>query len=137
MFKADLTVESQTHSLLEIEALLGTASGPTGYSQGDPIPPVLERARQRSCWVQELDVADGTHPGTAALDAVIGGLANEFANRLADAHGQGCAVTLSILQEFSTDGAASWDFGLHLSATAVGWLARAHATLDIDQYLIH
>jgi hypothetical protein len=133
--EAELSVSSSDLTLGDLEKRLGRASGPTGYSHGDPSGIRGGPPRVRSCWVERLAINPDRHPGTAGLDEAILELDTGLANRLAQCSQDGCEVVLGIVQRIPVDD-QGWARGLHLSAESLAWLARAGAVLDVDQYVV-
>lgn len=131
--RAELSVASLTYNLAQLEEILGLASGPAGYSKGDPGKFANGGVRPRSTWVYPLSWNVSLHGGTAGLDAAISGLPAMLADRLSSAHELGCEVVLSVVQLLSTSEPERG--GLHLSSATVSWLARARAVVDVDQYV--
>jgi hypothetical protein len=85
-----------------------------------------------SKWSRHLVLNDEISMGTEGLSEAIEALGGEFADRLAELTTRSCEVALMVVQEFDDpDG----DTGIHLTAGAIQWLARAGAYLDVDQYL--
>jgi hypothetical protein len=132
--EAELSVSSSDLTLGDLEERLGRASGPAGYSRGDPSGFRGGPPRVRSCWAERLDFDPDRHPGTAGLDLAILGLDTGLADRLAQCRRDGCEVVLCIVQRIPV-GDQGWATGLHLSAESLGWLARAGAETDVDQYV--
>lgn len=57
-------------------------------------------------------------------------LADRIANLVADEH---CYSVVRVVQELSSSDSSQTRF--YLSATALRWMARARAVLDLDQYV--
>jgi hypothetical protein len=72
------------------------------------------------------------HSGTEGLARAIENLGMPLARRAAELGARGCDVVVNVLQEMSTDSSTT---GLHLTSSAVAWLAAAGACVDVDQYV--
>lgn len=132
--RVELTVESPDLSLAEIEAIIGRPSDPTGQTKGEASPLAPTDVRVRSTWVLRLNLNRSTHTGTQGLDEALRELPDELADQLAAAREAGCAVVFGVVQNLSSSDSNAAT-GLHLSGEAIGWLARARALLDVDQYV--
>ena len=84
-----------------------------------------------SVWSRYLVLDDAVPWGTEALTAAIEALGGGLADRLGELGRTSCEVDLSVVQELDEES----DLGIPLTAAAIGWLARAGAYLDIDQYV--
>ena len=84
-----------------------------------------------STWSRYLVLDDAVPWGTEALTAAIEALGGGLADRLGELGRTSCEVDLSVVQELDEES----DLGIPLTAAAIGWLARAGAYLDIDQYV--
>ena len=93
--------------------------------------PYSLRAYKWSMWSKYLVLDDAVPLGTEALTAAIEALGGGLADRLGELGRTSCEVDLSVVQELDEES----DLGIPLTAAAIGWLARAGAYLDIDQYV--
>ena len=85
-----------------------------------------------SRWSRYLVLDDAVPLGTEAFTAAIEALGGELADRLGELARTSCEVSLMVVQEIDEES----DSGIHLTPAAIGWLARAGAYLDIDQYVL-
>jgi Domain of unknown function (DUF4279) len=84
-------------------------------------------------WARYLDVVEGVHLGTEGLSKALEELGVESAKRFKLVSEAGGEVTCAFVQKVHGD-TDFWATGIHLSASALEWLATAQAELDIDQY---
>lgn len=93
--------------------------------------------RQHATWERHVVV-----PGRAAVrpedfEPVILGWGSAFAEALGDLNRTtDVEVSLVIVQEIR-DIESSEEKGIFLSPALMAWLGKAHASLDIDQYIYH
>ncbi|MFE5217958.1 MULTISPECIES: DUF4279 domain-containing protein [unclassified Streptomyces] len=89
--------------------------------------------RAHTTWIRHASAGDG--PGRPEdLEPVVLGWGPQFAAALGQLAASGDAeVSLVIVQEL-TDPEDPQQKGIWLSATLLAWLAKAGASLDIDQY---
>lgn len=100
------------------------------YDLGEPLPNGV--ARVWSMWSLELAFDDSVHRGCDGLAVAIVELGHHVADRAASLQARGCSVTISVEQHI--DPADPGTDGIHIDEEAIAWLARAHASLDVDQY---
>lgn len=86
-----------------------------------------------SNWEMHLVLDDAISMGTEGLSEAIEALGDELADRLGGLVKRSCEVAVMVVQEF--DGPEG-DKGIHLTAGAIRWIARAGAFFDIDQYVL-
>ncbi|MFD7022410.1 hypothetical protein [Promicromonospora sukumoe] len=142
MWRAYLLVGSSTASLSELTAALGPSSDGS-HSIGDlprrprrlpayvKVPPA--RPFDWSKWTHRLWWRASRHAGVDGITRAVEALPGDLADRLRSRAGLGDAVRLVVVQDMDgrdPHGAR----GFFLSTEALDWLARAGATLDIDQY---
>ncbi len=114
----------------EITEVLGV--GPDeSHEIGDANPYREGTFYKWSRWERYLVLDDSIPMGTDALTEAIEALDGELADRLGELARTSCEVSLSVVQELDEQS----DSGIFLTAAAIGWLARAGAYLDIDQYV--
>ncbi len=129
--RAAISAESQDLTSSDISSALGCLPS-TSHDVGSA-GSLRPEPRERSLWSLDLSWRAGAHAGTEGLSQAIEALGTPFADRLANLKARGCDVVLSVVQELADEPEST---GLHLSAPAIEWLARAGAALDIDQYVI-
>lgn len=142
MWRAYLLVGSSTASLSELSVALGPSSGDS-HSIGDlprrprripahvKVPP--PRPFDWSKWTHRLWWRASRHAGVDGITRAIEALPGDLADRLRSRADLGDAVRLVVVQDMDgrdPHGAR----GFFLTTEALAWLARAGATLDIDQY---
>lgn len=136
MIRASLAVESRILTLEEISSKL-ERDPDSGHEMGSPIPIPIRAGVLRvwSLWEIALPIPVGQHPGTEGISSAIelldGDLADRIAILVAAKH---CEAVVSVVQELSSSDTS--ESGFHLSATALSWMARAQAALDLDQYVV-
>lgn len=100
------------------------------YDLGDPLP--TGGPRTWSKWYLELEFDDSIHRGCYGLAEAIVGLGDDLADRAASLQARGCSVTIYVVQHIDPEDPDT--DGIHVDEGAIAWLARAHASLDVDQY---
>lgn len=142
MWRAYLLVGSSTASLSELTAVLGPSSEdshsigevprrPRGLPVRVRFPP--PRPFDWSKWTHQLWWRASRHAGVDGITRAVKALPDELADRLRSRADLGDAVRLVVVQDMEghdPHGAR----GFSLTPEALDWLARAGATLDIDQY---
>ncbi|WP_300681091.1 DUF4279 domain-containing protein [Nocardioides sp.] len=130
MIRAYLRVASSDLRLAEITEFLGIQPDDS-HDIGDQS---LSRPTHRylwSSWQRHLDLGESISGGTEGLSSAIEGLEFGLADALGVLAARSCDVALVVVQELDDRG----DTGLHLTAPAIRWLARAGALVDVDQYV--
>ena len=94
---------------------------------------VSGRPRSESVWVFQLRACLDEHFGTSCLSHRIEALPVSLANEFRALSNEGAGCILDLVQEVGGENDYS-SIGLHVSADAVGWLARAGVQISIDQY---
>ncbi|MFB7842334.1 hypothetical protein [Microbacterium sp. NPDC056052] len=125
-----LAIESETVDLAEMVAVLGSAPD-SGFQRGEPSG-LRGAVRRRSSWMKELRWEGDVHPGTMGLSSAIEALGDELAQKVRKLVNAGCAATVAVVQELTTD---TCSHGLALSAAATAWMGSAKAGLTVDQYV--
>lgn len=126
-------VKSESLGLEDLTSTLGRVSD-RGHDLGSFSPRQPGNVWLWSQWEIDLVLDEKDHAGTEAVSAAIESLGSELADRAGDLARQGCISTLVVVQELPADDSSQ--HGFWLSAEAVAWIARARATLDIDQYVL-
>lgn len=134
-FEAQISVQSTELDLKTIESRLGHSSGPSGVSMGDWSRVRADHAYPWSIWRRDLDWSRDSHAGTEGLDRAVRDLPADLADSIRELVAEGCGAKLTILQELGDD-SNGWDCGFYLGVDALGWLARARASIIIDQYVL-
>lgn len=133
MVRAKLRIASDNLSLAEISQAMGRAPD-GGFDRGSP-----RRGPggvyQHTLWTLELEHTGDRPFGLYGLTEAVSHLDLDLADRARALVNDGCRVVLGVLQEFSP-GEDESDDGLVLEEDAVLWLARAGASIDIDQYML-
>lgn len=131
IWRAYLRVLSTEITLAELEAALGAPSQ-HGHSKGDARPH-HRPPHEWSAWHQPLWWRASRHGGTDGIDRAIQSLPADLSDRIQSRVVAGDTASLIIVQDM--DGAdPTGSLGLTLSADTITWLARAGASLDVDQY---
>lgn len=134
-FVAYIGVTSLKIGLGEIIGVLGIEPD-RSHDIGDPNPYRECTFYEWSNWESHLEVDGTISKGTEGLWQVVEALSDEFADKLATLKGRSCEVSLQLVQYFDTEDIDNVDTGIHLTADAVRWIARAGALIDIDQYIV-
>lgn len=133
MIRAQLAVESRVLRLDEMIVVLGRDPD-AGHEIGSRSPLRPDHVREWAAWELDLVPDESLHAGTEGLSGAIERLGSDLADCMAQLSLRGCVVVISIVQEL--DVADSSTKGLHFTAEALAWMARAHAVLDVDQYVL-
>jgi hypothetical protein len=102
------------------------------HDKGDSNPYREGGIYKWSKWSKHLVLDDAISMGTEGLSEAIEALGDELADRLAELAKHSCEVAVMVVQELDEQG----DTGIHLTAGAIRWLARAGAFFDVDQYVL-
>jgi hypothetical protein len=132
MITAALVIQSSDLSLDEITATMAREPD-AGYDRGS-VALSSKVIRKWTSWSMDLAWPRGTHGGTEGLAVAIESLGELVAARVAKLAARGCDVVVSVRQELADDPAA---IGLHLTPSAIKWIALAGAAIDVDQYVEH
>lgn len=128
-FHAALGIGSEDVSIAEITDAMGREPD-TAYDLGDPLPTGVPRTWSK--WYLELGFEPDVHRGCYGLAQAIVDLGDGLADRAASLQARGCSVTIQVTQYIDPDDPHT--DGIHVDEEAIAWLARAHASLDVDQY---
>ncbi len=128
-FRAALGIGSEELSIAEISDVMGREPD-RAYDLGDPLPTGVPRSWSK--WRLELEFDDSVHRGCYGLAQAIVDLGDDLADRTASLQARGCSVTISVEQHIDPEDPET--DGIHVDEEAIAWLARAHASLDVDQY---
>ncbi|MDT9593734.1 DUF4279 domain-containing protein [Nocardioides zeae] len=132
-FRAYLLVWSRALRLSEITRSIGIEPSES-HDIGDPNPYYESGNYRYASWKWDLDDDRRISPGTEELSEAIEELSDDLADRLKELVNRGCFVELRIVQVFEGDVELD-DPGIHLTAAAIRWVARAGALIDVDQYV--
>ncbi|WP_182379189.1 hypothetical protein [Nocardioides sp. WS12] len=132
-FRASLEVFSRDLRLAEITRALGRDPDREHSSDvGDPLLQPGAPPRTSAAWRTELVFDDAVHRGCHGLSMALRDLGYDLADRARELSERGCDVSVSVEQHLDPEDPAT--DGIHLDEFALAWLARAGASLDIDQY---
>lgn len=132
-FRACLQVRSRELRLEELTNALGRA--PTREDSkdiGDPPRQPDGRPLAFAAWRLELVFDEVLHRGCNGLGLALRDLGQDLADRARELADRGCDVSVSVEQHLDPDDPQT--DGIHLDEFAIAWLARAGASLEIDQY---
>jgi len=127
---ACIAVRSASLGIGEITQVAGRAPD-VGIDAADRTGRWLVAGLPQSLWVMDLEFDAELHPGTDGLTTAIEQLDSELADRLAGLAARGCWVTAYVVQRM--DGTDSYSQGIHFTHASLMWLARASATITLDQ----
>ncbi|GAA0946710.1 hypothetical protein GCM10009554_42890 [Kribbella koreensis] len=133
MIRAEIVVQSAELSLDELTAIIGREPD-SGRTIGSPSRVQPSRNYRSSLWAQSLEWDSSLHGGTEGLSIAVAALGDELGGRLAALKLQGCDVVLDVVQDIEGEHDDS-TLGLSFSEAAVEWLARAKASISVDQYV--
>lgn len=128
-FRAAVGIGSQDLTIADITEVMGQEPD-AAYDLGTPRP--NGSPRSWSNWYLELEFDDRLHRGCDGLTQAIVNLGDDLADRAASLQARGCVVTISVEQHLDPEDPQT--DGIHVDEGAIVWLARAHASLDVDQY---
>lgn len=132
-FRAALEVFSRDLRLAEITRALGREPDRERSSDvGDPLLQPGAPPRTSAAWRIELVFDRAVHRGCHGLSMALRDLGHDLADRARGLSERGCQVTVAVEQHLDPEDPAT--DGIHLDEFAIAWLARAGASLDIDQY---
>lgn len=133
MIRAEISVSSEHISVASVIERLGALPDRVRNASD---PPMFGSATTKrvNVWVQDLKVEAAHFGGDEGVSRHIEALGSPLAARLRGLANDGCTVTLGIVQEIEDPDRDRLSMGLHFTQGALGWLASAGATVDIDQY---
>lgn len=132
-FRACLQVWSRELRLDELTRALGRE--PTQEDSTDIADPSWHAGgppRTYAAWRLELVFDRALHRGCNGLGLALRDLGHDLADRARELAERGCAVSVLVEQHVDPDDPQT--DGIHLDEFAIAWLARAGASLDVDQY---
>lgn len=128
-FYASLVIASEELSVDEITRVIGREPD-KAWHRGDRMRG--GSLRTWSKWSMDVEFEEGLHRGCYGLTEAIDQLDDDLADRAATLQELGCSVCLQVAQYIDPEDPMT--DGIHIDEAAIAWLARAHASLDIDQY---
>ncbi|WP_157537031.1 hypothetical protein [Nocardioides sp. Root190] len=132
-FRAALEVFSRDLRLAEITHALGREPDrERSRDVGDPLLQPGAPPRSSAAWRLELEFDRVVHRGCHGLSMALRDLGYDLADRAHELSERGCHVSVSVEQHLDAEDPAT--DGIHIDEFAIAWLARAGASLDIDQY---